>query len=91
MIAIIGDIHGCYFTLKELYEKIIEHTNEIYSVGDLIDRGNFSRQVIQFCINNDIKPVLGNHDDMLLRATGVRQISESEQRHWIINHFLITH
>ncbi|HRE41202.1 MAG TPA: metallophosphoesterase [Ignavibacteria bacterium] len=66
IVAIIGDIHGCFYTLSALYEKIQNYTSEIYSVGDLIDRGNFSKEVIEFCIDNNIKPVLGNHEIMLL-------------------------
>lgn len=66
-IAIIGDIHGCYFTLKSLYDKI-RNSGEVYAVGDLIDRGKFSKQVVQFCIDNNIRPVKGNHEDMMLNA-----------------------
>lgn len=67
-IAVIGDIHGCINTLRALYEKIINFTTEIYSVGDLVDRGNFSKEVIDFCIKNEILPVRGNHEDMLINA-----------------------
>lgn len=67
-IAVIGDIHGCIEPLKELYNNIIKHTSDVYSVGDLIDRGKNSKEVIRFCIDNKIKPVMGNHEDMLLKA-----------------------
>lgn len=67
-IAVIGDIHGCYFELCKLYNKLIYYTREIYSVGDLVDRGPDSKSVIQFCIDNNIKPVMGNHEDLLIKA-----------------------
>ena len=67
-IAVIGDIHGCINPLKDLYEKVLKYTDEVYSVGDLIDRGKNSKEVIQFCIDNKISPVRGNHEDMLLKA-----------------------
>jgi serine/threonine protein phosphatase 1 len=67
-IAVIGDIHGCINTLRALYEKIINFTTEIYSVGDLVDRGNFSKEVVEFCIKNEILCVRGNHEDMLINA-----------------------
>lgn len=67
-IAVIGDIHGCFKELMELYAKILAYTKNVYSVGDLIDRGPDSKKVIQFCIDNNIKPVRGNHEDMLIKA-----------------------
>lgn len=66
-IAVIGDIHGCFNTLKKIYTRI-ESIKSIYSVGDLIDRGKYSREVVQFCIDKSISPVKGNHEDMLIKA-----------------------
>lgn len=68
IIAVIGDIHGCINTLKKLYESILKYDCKVYSVGDLIDRGNFSKEVVQFCIDENIHPVRGNHEQMLLDA-----------------------
>lgn len=56
---VIGDIHGCVKTLKELYSKL---DGEIYSVGDLVDKGPDSSGVLDFVIKKKIKCVLGNHD-----------------------------
>jgi len=67
-IAIIGDVHGCLYTLKSLFENIKDRCTKIFSVGDLIDRGPYSKEVVQFCIDNNIMPVRGNHEDMLLKA-----------------------
>ena len=55
MIAVIGDIHGCYLTLVELYEQILKKYPDIkvYSVGDLVDRGNKSFEVMEFIIENN--------------------------------------
>ncbi|MEO6695016.1 MAG: metallophosphoesterase [Ignavibacteria bacterium] len=66
-ITVIGDIHGCYNTLLSLY-KNLKNTNEIYTVGDIIDRGRYSKDVVQFCIDKKIKPVKGNHEDMMIKA-----------------------
>lgn len=67
MIAVIGDIHGCFHTLKDLVVKIrAKYPNmEIYSVGDLVDRGNFSYEVIVFVKSEGIKFTPGNHDYMM--------------------------
>lgn len=66
MVAIIGDIHGCYYTLAELYAKILKgYPNiPIYCVGDMVDRGNFSFEVINFIIEKKIAITPGNHDYM---------------------------
>lgn len=66
MIAVIGDIHGCLNTLKELVEKINKKYPGIavYSTGDLVDRGRFSFETVQFVIDNNIVFTPGNHDYM---------------------------
>jgi serine/threonine protein phosphatase 1 len=38
----------------------------IYSVGDIIDRGNNSLDCIDICVNKNIKVVKGNHEDMCI-------------------------
>lgn len=67
MISVIGDIHGCLNTLKKLVEQIRKKypTVEIYSTGDLIDRGNFSYEVVEFVKSEQIKFTPGNHDYMM--------------------------
>ena len=66
MVAVIGDVHGCYFTLSELVKKIrIKYPSiKIFSVGDLVDRGSFSLEVIEFIRTHNIKFTPGNHDYM---------------------------
>lgn len=66
MIAVIGDIHGCYFTLEQLYSKLVSKYPDIpiYCVGDLVDRGNFSYEVVDFFIKKGIRFTPGNHDYM---------------------------
>jgi len=48
----VGDIHGCYKTLKVLLEKHlkIQPCDYIYIVGDLIDRGPYSKQVVDYIL-----------------------------------------
>ncbi len=66
MVAVIGDVHGCYHTLVDLYKKIIDNYPgiSVYSVGDMVDRGNFSCEVMDFVIANNIQMTPGNHDYM---------------------------
>ncbi len=66
MIAVIGDVHGCFYTFQKLIHKIETKYKgiDIYCAGDLVDRGNFSPQVFELIIQKGIKCVLGNHDNM---------------------------
>ncbi len=90
MIAVIGDIHGCFNTLKELYSQIKTKYPEIevYCVGDLVDRGNFSSETIHFCISNNIKVCLGNHDYMFLQY--FREPFSTMARTWVYNGHMAT-
>jgi serine/threonine protein phosphatase 1 len=62
---IIGDVHGEYETLLALIAKLPQDA-EIIFVGDLIDRGASSAQVIKFIRENNHRVVLGNHEDLML-------------------------
>ena len=64
-IYVIGDIHGCFDSFMALLKKLPEDA-KICLVGDLIDRGPKSRQVVQYVIDNDIDCVQGNHEDMMV-------------------------
>jgi serine/threonine protein phosphatase 1 len=69
----IGDIHGCSKTFEKLlFEKIkIEKTDQIYCIGDYIDRGKSSKAVIDLVLQlrqegYTILTLRGNHEQMLL-------------------------
>jgi len=59
---VIGDVHGCYRTLQALVEQL-PHKN-ICFVGDLIDRGEYSADVVKYVRDNKFKVVQGNHEAM---------------------------
>jgi serine/threonine protein phosphatase 1 len=85
MVAIIGDIHGCFFTLEELYKKILTNYPDIsvYTVGDLVDRGNHSLEVVNFVIANKIFFTPGNHDYMFYHF--FKDPSSVFARSWFFN------
>jgi serine/threonine protein phosphatase 1 len=66
MVAVVGDIHGCFFTLLNLIEKLEKDYSktEIYLVGDLVDRGKHSCEVIDFVKEKRLKFTPGNHEYM---------------------------
>jgi serine/threonine protein phosphatase 1 len=71
---IIGDVHGCIKTLKTLLTKL--PTDDICFVGDLIDRGPKSMEVVEFVRKNNYDCVLGNHENMMINANGSLCFSE---------------
>lgn len=63
-VYIIGDVHGCYKTLCALIEQLPEKYNsKICFVGDLIDRGPNSKDVIELVKKHNYDCVLGNHEE----------------------------
>lgn len=64
--VIIGDIHGQYSALCRLIENNIPKDEEIILVGDVIDRGMWSPECVQYCIDNKFTVVKGNHESMMV-------------------------
>jgi serine/threonine protein phosphatase 1 len=69
----IGDIHGCHVALTTLLEQAAPRTDDrIVFLGDYIDRGPASREVIESLLELSGKcaPVFlrGNHEVMILDA-----------------------
>lgn len=63
---VIGDVHGCYFSLMDLIKKLPKDANLIF-VGDLIDKGKYIRNVVEFVKSKNYLCVLGNHEEFLLK------------------------
>ena len=69
----IGDIHGCLPALDALLEAIRPQPDDtIVALGDYVDRGPQTREVIDRLIQLDTRghliPLLGNHEEMMLRV-----------------------
>ena len=68
---VIGDLQGCYAPLLQLLDKINyhEHTDRLWFVGDLVNRGPDSLAVLRFIHQLPLTPriTLGNHDVHLLQ------------------------
>jgi serine/threonine protein phosphatase 1 len=92
----IGDIHGCLDRLVALHELIAEdmaerpvgHTTLVH-LGDYVDRGADSAQVIDWLINrppvpaDEIVNLMGNHEHMMLSA--VVGTDKDAPSHWLMN------
>ena len=72
----IGDIHGCVDELAAMMEAIAPRPGDtVVFVGDYIDRGPCSREVIDYLLNlrqgaAELVFLKGNHEDMLLSFLG---------------------
>ena len=67
-LIIYGDIHGCYDEFLSLRNQINPQKNDIeVCVGDIITKGKNSIKTLDFIIKNNIKSVLGNHEDKIIR------------------------
>lgn len=80
----IADLHGRFDLLKLAFEKITEHAlknpitevSKIITLGDYIDRGPQSKQVIEFLMDrqdgsqlgSNLICLKGNHEDMMVQT-----------------------
>ena len=64
MKVVIGDIHGCFDELMELLSVIgVSKSDEIISLGDIVDRGPASDKVVDFFMRaENSKVLMGNHE-----------------------------
>lgn len=46
---IIGDVHGCFYTFKAMLEFWDPSKEILIQLGDLIDRGNYTPEVVKLC------------------------------------------
>lgn len=70
-VVVFGDVHGDVHKLQNLIDIIRSRFGQdvdIVSVGDLIDRGAHSKEVIETCIQENIVACVGNHDYWLLKV-----------------------
>ncbi len=66
---IIGDVHGHYDGLVALLDMVSPgKDDEVHFLGDLIDRGPRSADVVELIYQNGYQCLLGNHEDMLLKS-----------------------
>ena len=92
---VISDIHGQFDALMQMMEKIdFNFNDELYILGDVIDRGSKSIECIKWIMSQDnVLTLLGNHELILFDTythnapafykslTQLREImSESEQK-----------
>lgn len=65
---VLGDIHGRFDLVYENLKVVNFDINKdrLFCVGDLIDRGPYSKHVVEFLSLPFVFAIRGNHEDMLL-------------------------
>jgi bis(5'-nucleosyl)-tetraphosphatase (symmetrical) len=68
----IGDVQGCYLSLRKLLEEIAfdPQKDTLWFAGDLVNRGGGSLETLEYLysIRDHVRIVLGNHDLSLIGA-----------------------
>lgn len=79
---VVSDIHGRLDRLKKLVELIsLKDEDTLYVLGDMVDRGTESIEVIQYVMGKkNLKAIMGNHDRMMLNS--LKNMDEDELRRW---------
>ena len=67
---IMSDLHGCFDEFKKMLELIhFSEDDELYIIGDIIDRGPEPIPLLQYIMNQkNIHVIMGNHEDMMINA-----------------------
>lgn len=78
----VGDIQGCSAQLLDLLSatEFTKGVDELYPVGDLVNKGPDSEGVLRVLMDLEAKPVLGNHDVLWLEQ-GL--VTDADQAAWL--------
>lgn len=77
---LVGDIHGCLDLLEDKLDQVefCPSVDRLIAVGDLIDRGPDSMGVLSLLHEPWFFSVLGNHEDMMVRALNHRDSFQAQ-------------
>ena len=79
---VVSDLHGCFYKFLKMLELInFSKKDELYILGDIIDRGNNSLDIYEYIISHEnIHMIKGNHEDMCIKA-----LEDNELDLWMYN------
>jgi len=68
-VLIVGDIHGCVDEFKDILQKCSYDANHdtLIIAGDMINKGPYSAEVVQYARELKSYAVMGNHDHHMLK------------------------
>lgn len=81
---VIPDIHGCFKTLEQLWDKVTPQTeDQVIFLGDYVNKGTSNRKVLDFLMaKSDDFPLYflrGNHDQKVIDFYDVRDEHMKEE------------
>lgn len=83
---VIGDVHGHYDCLMYLLEAVSpDQDDQVYFLGDLIDRGPKSAQVVEFVKHSSYRSLLGNHEQLMLDALPKQGVDLRAWHAWLFS------
>lgn len=92
---LISDIHGCYEEYRELLDKIhFSDKDELYVLGDAMDRGPEPIKVIQDMMGRpNVIYIVGNHDYMMLSTLSrlAVEITEDNYENYLTSEDLLNY
>lgn len=81
---VIGDVHGHYDGLMRLLMATAPSAeDQVYFLGDLIDRGPKSFQVVNFVRESGYRCLLGNHEQLLIDSFPNGSIAPNALHAWL--------
>ncbi len=82
---VIGDVHGQFDGLMLLLKQMnLSPDDQVFFLGDLIDRGAQSAEVVDWVMKNGHGCIMGNHEQMCLDSFAYPNTSSVWQG-WLIN------
>ena len=90
-VLVVGDVHGCLDELQELHQLAVEANDNrqfeyVILVGDLVNKGPHSAEVVQFVQEQDRwLSVRGNHDNAALLGALSEEKRASDSRYAWVN------
>jgi len=77
-ILVVGDVHGCYHTFKKLLDENWNPKEELLvQVGDLVDRGNYAPETVEYARELQEKHqgvfLKGNHEALMIQNFRVKE------------------
>lgn len=83
-ILVIGDVHGCYYTLRQLLKTYWNpETTQLVQVGDLINKGLHSGRCVRHWQKLELKHpgkvflIRGNHEQFLIDAANQNKVNKT--------------